>query len=356
MTLARLRMLLPACLFAFIGCSYSPYFPPAASFSGDSRGLKQTIIVPAFDTPMPKGKNVLWCGTFQLAWDQFKTLVGPMDIPAAHEAVCRLNNARMDPADLPKGSYYAAAGRVKDGIIQKIRADMKAKFPHVEPNLGPNDSAIALAYSYLAANVKFHNSYFDREGGDEFTDSSGNKTRVSSFGMYKQADAGVNSRLAEQIDVLYTGGGKENEPAEYVLDLDKNSNPSQLILACVEPKDTLAATWQDVRRKIDKALEAPRRFTEGDRLDVPNLNYEAQHNFKELEENGRYSAGQSINFRLDKSGATLVSEAHFMVNQSIIMGRNFSFTRPFLIVMRKRGASEPYFVMWVDNAELLCKP
>ncbi len=35
---------------------------------------------------------------------------------------------------------------------------------------------------------------------------------------------------------------------------------------------------------------------------------------------------------------------------------NFIFDRPFLIVVKKRGAERPFFVMWVDNAELLCKP
>jgi hypothetical protein len=27
--------------------------------------------------------------------------------------------------------------------------------------------------------------------------------------------------------------------------------------------------------------------------------------------------------------------------------------RPFLIYLKKRGAGHPFFVMWVDNAELL---
>jgi len=28
---------------------------------------------------------------------------------------------------------------------------------------------------------------------------------------------------------------------------------------------------------------------------------------------------------------------------------------PFLVYLKKRGAALPYFVMWVDNDELLCK-
>ena len=31
----------------------------------------------------------------------------------------------------------------------------------------------------------------------------------------------------------------------------------------------------------------------------------------------------------------------------------FKFDRPFLVMLRKRGTEHPFFVMWVDNAELL---
>jgi hypothetical protein len=34
----------------------------------------------------------------------------------------------------------------------------------------------------------------------------------------------------------------------------------------------------------------------------------------------------------------------------------YFLNHPFLIVVKKRGAAMPFFVMWVDNAELLSKP
>ena len=35
--------------------------------------------------------------------------------------------------------------------------------------------------------------------------------------------------------------------------------------------------------------------------------------------------------------------------------RMLSFDGPFLILMRKRGSTRPYFAMWVDSAALLVK-
>jgi hypothetical protein len=61
-------------------------------------------------------------------------------------------------------------------------------------------------------------------------------------------------------------------------------------------------------------------------------------------------AWQSIKFRLDKSGASVVSESG--VHPSAIP-RQFIVDRPFLIVMKRRSAAQPYFVAWIDDAELL---
>ena len=62
---------------------------------------------------------------------------------------------------------------------------------------------------------------------------------------------------------------------------------------------------------------------------------------------------QMIEFRLDKSGASVSSESDVVWKG---IPRLFHFTKPFLIIVKVRGQERPYFVMWVDNAELLCKP
>ena len=64
-------------------CTYSPYSPPPLAFSGDSAAAKATVVVPTLDTPSPKGKNVIWCASFQLCWDNLKTMIGRIEVPGA---------------------------------------------------------------------------------------------------------------------------------------------------------------------------------------------------------------------------------------------------------------------------------
>lgn len=98
---------------------------------------------------------------------------------------------------------------------------------------------------------------------------------------------------------------------------------------------------------------------------VPNLNWSLSHHFSQLEGADKRllnegfesffigAAMQTVEFRLERSGVELESEAGVAIRG---LTPDFYFDHPFLIVVKKRGAERPFFVMWVDNAELLCKP
>ena len=58
-------------------------------------------------------------------------------------------------------------------------------------------------------------------------------------------------------------------------------------------------------------------------------------------------------FRLVRCGADLRSEAKAVY---LAAATNSVFDRRFPLYMKKRGAKNAFFAMWVDNAELLGKP
>ena len=330
------------------------YGPLVMTHDGPSDALERTLIVPTLDTPVAEGKNVIWCASFQIAWNRLKDdiIKGPIRLKDAEEAAERLNNAKQSEADLPPDSYYAAAGWVDDGIVQKIQEDMARQFPSVPTPTFDRRDVLLVAYAYLAANVKFTIPFFENRKEFVFKDSSGKTIPVSSFGI-RQEDHDAYLKLREQVEVLYIScGDNVSEPDEFVVDLCKDSDPNQIVLACVPLRDTLAETLSDIEAKTGSWEGHPgeHEFGPTDVLLVPNMFWRLEHHFAELEGREILRALQMIEFRLDRSGAELASEAKVMYK---CMSRLFISDRPFVICMKKRGAQHPFFVMWVDNAELL---
>ena len=61
-----------------------------------------------------------------------------------------------------------------------------------------------------------------------------------------------------------------------------------------------------------------------------------------------------LRFRLDERGAILKSEAAIAaVLPEPEKPRQFIFDKPFLILLERKDAAQPYFALWVDNPELL---
>ncbi len=316
---------------------------------------------------MPRHKNVVWCGTLQLAWNRLgkDVLHQPPRVRGAEAVVSRLNQAQLKEDDLPPDSYLATAGFAKDGIVEKVKSEMMRRF-HKEVEIDPMEPDHILAYAYLETNAAFTIPFFENRGRFRFRDSAGQETRVSSFGITGDHEYAYE-KLRKQVDVLYELRSKTNprELEEFVVDLCRDSSPNQILVACVPPKATLLEILGDIEKKTQPDAEYRRKFGIVDVLLVPNLNWEVQHQFAELEGrdkpflnagfNGYYiaKAMQTIRFKLDRTGAELASEAETLCKPSPTY---FVCDRPFLIVVKKRGAERPFFVMWVDNAELLSKP
>jgi len=166
--------------------------------------------------------------------------------------------------------------------------------------------------------------------------------------------------------------GAQSVPDEFAIDLCKTSSPNQIILARVQRAETLAETLDrldQLRAEFDDMLTPAerygrtRQFELNDILLVPELNVSVTHRFRELEGNNKRVqnskcrdywieiASQTVRFKLDRSGTELDSWASILKCRG--MARAFIFDRPFLIIMKKRTATRPFLVMWIETPELL---
>lgn len=286
---------------------------------------------------------------------------GPVVLDQWQEVADRLNTAVQSEMDLPEDAYYAAAGWDSHGIQDEIRNEMAKRFPDVTVHLPTPSPDEGRAYAYLQAQVKFTKAYHEYSKGIRFSTGS----VVKGFGLDQH---GGSHEMRNQVEVLYASVGHGRELQEYAVDLCRDSSPNQIVAAVVQPGANLAECLARHHALIagQPMDERGRRLLPDDELRVPNTNWRIEHHYGELE--GRRiqtregflflkTAIQSIDFRLDRTGAAVSSESRLDVAKKDegFRPRLFYFDRPFLLLMKKRNAEHPFFVVWIDNDELLQK-
>jgi hypothetical protein len=346
----------------------------------NSVDLERTSVVATLDSPMPEHRNVIWCSVFQIAWDGLKeNIIGePVQVLGAEELAARLNDVEVSETDIEEESFYAAAGFVGDGILGKIQEEMANRFssetsPVFDESYSTMSNA-AVLYSYLDVDIEFNYPFYVNNDAFAFEDSSGIYTEVTSFCTYLDEWNSDAELVHQQVDVLYyKRGGLSLGEAEFAIDLCKNSSPYQVILARIPQCGTLGETVVFVEEKMaafrnyqeyeELRVLRPPDLILGDSLRVPDILYKLTHNFAELEDKllanpqwQDYSiieARQVVNFATGRTGVVPTSQAASGVVRPILP-RNFHFDKPFLVYVKKRQeGANPFFVMWVDNAELM---
>lgn len=350
---------------------------PSVSFDGPSDKLERTVVLATLDEPIPEGKNAIWCASFEVAWKELMDFAGESialegDPPLAKA----LNDAPDRRSAIPVDSLYTFAGLAPPGTVETMRSQITEKFPDASLSILPELSeGGVIAYAYLQAEVPFAIPYFQHDEPLGFNEADGSTVNITSFGIRKK-DSDAFARLREQAWIIPIVEAPEDpehahdpRPAiEYALDLDVTSHPNQLVIAKTAHEETLQLGFEKVEAKIRKAEARPPfdayLFHLGvyDTVFVPDIVVNIAKHFSELE--GRMPSNaklenlplilamEAIRFRLTRSGAELRSEAaqHYA---SASMPQDYIVDGPFLIYMKKRGADQPYFAMWVDNAELL---
>ena len=164
---------------------HSDYHPRVVPVVSSSQ-LAHTVIVPTLDTPLAESGNAVWCATFQIAWNQARDDVigASLRVTNAQPAADRLNRSPVTEAALPPGSYYAAAGRIEDGIIGTIREDMSRQFPGVpSPDFGGTVGFVT--YAYLNTKATFTTPFVDTKQPIQFSDAASDTHSVGGFGLHE---------------------------------------------------------------------------------------------------------------------------------------------------------------------------
>jgi hypothetical protein len=366
--------------FGILGCSGPNKESDRLTYDGPSDELKATKVLPALDSPIPERNSAIWCAPFDLVCSRLADVLGEgKPIRFKDGAALPLNTdlAKSPDETLPADSYATLeiypGGSESLGNRSLAEALEKERLADPESQEGPFYVA-----AILQARLRFPHSYQNgEERGMPFTDSKGIKSTVRYFGLLKGNHSGERDKAREQLRVLWCEHilpSNRSSPVErFALDLCADSEPFQIICAQVNAKPTLAAMVADLEGKIESwRPDANEEHLEDlETLGIACMHWRIKHRFREFEGpehrianspiEGLYlrDASEEIEFRIDRQGVALDAKARVapktaMAERGGVL-RDFRFTQPHLIILKKRGAKTPSFVMWVDNAEMMEK-
>jgi len=330
-----------------------------------STELTQTIITPVMEVPIVPGKNLIYCSTFQIAWNMLQdTVGGRIEMEGQPEIVDLLNRRLSTTKDISEDCYEAACGEPSPDFWDSLYRRLTDKFGQNAPprtkerNYPPGDAIVC--YAYLFKGLYFPEA-FDTLGSPIIFRSAPDSAGVKAFGREGYSPDGVLHDLANQVTIV-----DYKDDDDFMISLKSKSEADEIILAKTSPRRTLLKTIEYVEGKINKSDNLP--LPNSAILKIPKIDFNIFHRVKELIGRSFLNKGwqdwwiedayQWIRFLLNEKGVELKSEAVILALRGVGHGpppMRLVFDRPFLIYLKQKDAKYPYFAMWVDNAELMVK-
>lgn len=377
-------LLLAGLVTVLCSCT-SPAKSPAGQGTFASAESKGTVITAHLDQPIEPGKNVLWCASFQIAWNELMDFAGGPIVMHGDPPMARaLNRRAVERGVVDPRCLVARCGLVGDGIIPSIMADLKKTFgddakPELLPKPEERHPTDVIAYAYLQKLLPFETAF--RAGGRIGFPTT--QADLAAFGIPQyRPDNEDDARRARQVRIVWYSVTQDektgHEHAQFVVELKPRQSDERILLAKVQPGPTLAATVDKVLGLVAKpntvTASAPEEelrsekvlasaeLAEYESLTIPVLDLKLKRDFdevchREISSPARLQmawiekAVQLIRFRLDENGAAVKSEA-------LIVGlwgepRHYRFDGPFLLMLIRKDSAKPYLALWVGNHELM---
>lgn len=295
----------------------------------------------------------VWCVSFQLAWNDFikKVVFNPVRFrEGTPVSVAELNMQTFNVNNISEKAYYKYTGKVRKNTKKQISKAIKRKFKETSDILDKLDLTargdMYLIYAMLKKDFEFVHA-FDKLGKDIFAKDS----VAEYFGIGENFD----KNSTEGIEVLFY-----NDYNDFAVKL-LTSNEDEVYLYKNSINKPFNFIYSDMGKK-QKSYKGEREFKKNDELRVPNICFSEEKSYEELT-NKRVmgtnlvinQAIQSIKFNMDNKGVKLKSEAGITAVVTSIqpeeeyVPRLFHFNDTFVIFIKEKNSSKPYFALRVND-------
>lgn len=350
---------------ATVALALGLFAPGASAWAGDAPSsappsARGTDIALHTKEPIRPGRNALWCATVQLAWDALADSLAagkPLTLgpPAPEADVAEMNRRAFPHTDLDEASYVAIGGFGRDGVLERISKAVRSKFPGQREMgliVGPDD---ALGYARLIKDLPFETQFHVLPKVVAFAEGP---PRVRAFGMFADEGSEAAFAMLKQVALYAPPDAPEHTYGPWfgVTELVPKGGADRIYL---QAPASVPATLEDGWRAMAAVLSKGRniQLDVSPDLVIPRIRLDVEKSFDSLlgaqvEGSSRLAvAYQRTQFSLDERGARLDSEAAFacaIVPKAV-------YDRPFLLALRRQGATRPYLLLWIANDDLLDK-
>jgi len=298
--------------------------------------------------------NYVWGGAMNLAWNDLnenvlheKLKIKSSD-PIALSSAEKFNNTSFSKKDLDEASYYIKSGYGPETVM-KINQESRQKFTNksfgdLSTNLGPKD---IIAFAYFLKQVEYPTAF--------------TKGKVSFSGVDVKGFFAGGRTQKDNVQIIQY----ENDD-KFIISLKLKDENDELILA----KGFDMNGPKEVVNKINSILLfSPKSIGENDLFEGPKLHLDHSRDYTELinkELNNQnftnyFITGMSenIKFDMDEKGARVENRGGISVAAAIdpepIKIKKFILDKPYWVVMKRKNSKNPYFLLGVNNTELMEK-
>lgn len=292
--------------------------------------------------------DTIWCGTFQLIWNDLKNDIAKQDIVFTPQSkiVENLNKETFTTKDISDKYYYKKIGTPTIELKQEIEKAIKEKFNETSDILDSFDwngksKEDYFLYAMLKKEFQFEKSFEEFENG-----KFGEYDDVKYFGIKN----GVNEEQRNQVKVLYYDSNDN-----FAIKL-KTKQEDEVIL-CKNPEGkTFNEIYKNIEEK-ERNFKGNKNIEEKEVVKIPNIKLSEKAEFSEVENKPFFFSNgnsyliektvQTIKFELDKTGGKIKSEAGMMASKTSItmpeVKREFFVDDTFAIFLKECGKDNPYF-------------
>ena len=319
------------------------------SFSGKAK------MAPTFTSKISSiDTNKVWCGTFNLVWNDFMNdVIGEKiefeDGPS--ELADELNKQTFTVNELNSNSYFKIHGTASFDLKDKIENGIKEKFNENSKILDKvqwGNPEVYVLYAMLKKEFNYLEK-FPTLKDNIFGDS---EEKVKYFGI--EPDTSQNA--SKNIEILFY-----NSEEDFAIKLKTKEGEEVYLYRTTGENKSFEENYKEMLEKQAK-YTGDKNWNKNDVLNIPFIKINNEINYDEL--CGRWIKGtnwyirqaiQTIDFELNNYGGSVKSEAliEALIEAVFETGRKFIYNDDFILYLKEEYKEKPYFALKVDNTDVL---